>query len=135
MGQACNVEGGCQAREMTPLVLIPRMMCDARMWGGFTAGPCELLHVLPTEHDTVAGLAAAFLDHAPQRFALVGLSVGGIVAIGEDDRLCPRDRHEFMNALMPQSILAIIPRAGHFPPLENPEATYAHLHNWLSVPE
>lgn len=226
---------------MTPLLLIPGMMCDARMWGGFTAA-CPIHHALPTEHDTVQSLAAAILQTAPPRFALAGLSMGGIVAMeilaqapdrverlalldtnpraetpdgqaarlpqiamalagnlaavlrdemkpnylapgpgqkpildlcmamaltlgpqifarqssalknrpdqtailaafkgpalvlmGEQDRLCPRDRHEQMHALMPQSRLAIVPDAAHLPTLENPKATAAHLQNWLST--
>ena len=225
---------------MTPLLLIPGMMCDARMWGGFTAA-CPIHHALPTDHDTVQSLAAAILHTAPPRFALAGLSMGGIVAMeilaqapdrverlalldtnpraetpdaqaarapqiakalagnlaavlrdemkpnylapgpgqkpildlcmamaltlgpqvfvrqstalrnrpdqtaalaafhgpalvlmGEQDRLCPRDRHDQMHALMPQSRLAIVPDAAHLPTLENPTATAAHLRRWLS---
>ena len=225
---------------MTPLLLIPGMMCDARMWGGFTA-LCPVLHTLPTGQDSMQALAAAILATAPPQFALAGLSMGGIVAMeilrqapervthlalldtnpraetpqaqvarapqiaraldggleavlreemkpnylavgpgqksildlcmdmaltlgpqvfarqsralknrpdqtatlaafkgpalvlmGEQDRLCPRDRHDQMHALMPQSHLAIVPRAGHLPTLENPTATAAHLLDWLA---
>jgi pimeloyl-ACP methyl ester carboxylesterase len=230
---------------MTPLLLIPGMMCDARMWGGLPAllHPRPVAHCLPTDADTVADLAALILRDAPDRFALAGLSMGGIVAMevlrqaperverlalldttpraeapevqarrdpqiaralsghldavirdemkpnyladgpdtqplldlcmemalslgpqvfarqsralrdrpdqtatlaafkgpalvlmGEDDRLCPLDRHQQMHALMPQSRLAIIPRAGHLPTLENPAATFAHLQDWLLQP-
>ena len=67
---------------MTPVVLIPGMMCDARMWGGIEAMlgvPC--IHHLPTEDDTISALAARFLTDAPPSFALAGLSMGGIVAM------------------------------------------------------
>lgn len=229
---------------MTPLVLIPGMMCDHRMWNSFDAGSREMIYALPTACDSLQVLAASILEGAPERFALAGLSMGGIVAMeilkqapqrverlalldtnplaedvltkarrnlhiakvrngqlelvlrqdmkpnylaagpnktsilelcmdmalklgpeiflrqakalrdrpdqtatltafkgpalvlmGEDDKLCPRDRHELMHALMPQSTLVIIPHAGHLPPLETPEAIFAHLHNWLSTPE
>ena len=230
---------------MTPLLLIPGMMCDARMWGGLPAllHPRPVAHCLPTDADTIAELAALILRDAPSRFALAGLSMGGIVAMevlrqaperverlalldtnpraetpevkarrapqiaralsgdldavirdemkpnylaagpdtrpildlcmemaralgpqvfahqsralrdrpdqtatlaafrgpalvltGEDDRLCPLDRHQQMHALMPQSRLAIIPRAGHLPTLENPAATFAHVQDWLLQP-
>ncbi|MFN3644034.1 MAG: alpha/beta fold hydrolase [Gemmobacter sp.] len=68
---------------MTPLVLIPGMMCDARLYAPQIAAlnrrpvmvaPC-------TEGDSMAGLAAAVLAAAPPRFALAGLSMGGIVAM------------------------------------------------------
>jgi pimeloyl-ACP methyl ester carboxylesterase len=227
---------------MTPLVLIPGMMCDARMWGGIDAAlGVPVIHHLPTEADTMPALAALFLAKAPPVFALAGLSLGGILAMevlrqaphrvdrlalldtnpraeapdvqarrapqieralagdlegvmredmkpnylaqgprrtemldlcmdmaltlgpqvfarqsralrdradqqaalasyhgqalvlmGEDDRLCPLDRHELMHALMPQSRLHIIPDAAHLPPLEQPAATLRALREWLA---
>lgn len=67
---------------MTPLVLIPGMMCDARMWGGIAAGlGVPVIHCLPTEADCMAALAKALLHEAPPRFALAGLSMGGILAM------------------------------------------------------
>lgn len=67
---------------MTPVVFLPGMMCDARMWGGI--GPqlgVPVLHHLPTEADSMEALAEAFLREAPPRFALAGLSMGGILAM------------------------------------------------------
>lgn len=225
---------------MTPLLLIPGMMCDARMWGDLPSRlgrPVQ--HHIPDGAETMAALAAAILAKAPPRFALAGLSMGGIVAMevlrqaperverlalldtnplaerpevqarrgpqveralkgglaavmrdemkpnylaggagkaaildlcmemalslgpqvfarqsaalrdrpdqtdtlaayrgpalvlmGEEDRLCPRDRHELMARLMPQAHLAVIPQAGHLPPLEQPDATLHELARW-----
>jgi pimeloyl-ACP methyl ester carboxylesterase len=227
---------------MLPLVLIPGMMCDARMWGGIPAAlhPCPVAHAIPTEADTMAELARILLRRAPRRFALAGLSMGGVLAMevlaqaperverlalldtnpraelpeiqanrepqiaralngglalvmrdemkpnylargpgnkavldlcldmamslgpevfarqsralrdredrqatlsafkgpalvlmGAEDRLCPRDRHELMHALMPQSRLVIVDGAGHLPTLERPIETTAALRRWL----
>lgn len=68
---------------MTPLVLIPGMMCDARMWGGLAAAlfPRPVAHALPVGSDHMADLAAAVLRDAPDRFCLAGLSMGGILAM------------------------------------------------------
>lgn len=67
---------------MTPLVLIPGMMCDARMWGGIDAGlGVPVLHHIPTGAETMSALAALFLADAPPRFHLAGLSMGGILAM------------------------------------------------------
>lgn len=67
---------------MTPLVLIPGMMCDARMWGGIDNSlGVPVLHHVPTGADTMVELAALFLADAPQRFSLAGLSMGGILAM------------------------------------------------------
>lgn len=230
---------------MMPLLLIPGMMCDARMWGDLPAElGCDIHHALPVVGETVQDMAAAILVKAPARFALAGLSMGGIVAMeilrqapervarlalldtnpraetpdtqarrapqiaralsgeldavirdemkpnylaesanpqpildlcmdmalalgpqvfarqslalrdrpdqcatlaafkgpalvlmGIADRLCPRDRHEQMQALMPQSRLVIIPEAGHLPPLENPAATLTAMSEWLRQPQ
>lgn len=58
------------------------MMCDARMWGGIDrALDVPVIHHLPTGAATMAALAAGFLADAPPRFALAGLSMGGILAM------------------------------------------------------
>lgn len=67
-----------------PLVLIPGMMCDARLYGPQIAAfsGSRALHLAPkSNEDNVEALAAAILSGAPQRFALAGLSMGGIVAM------------------------------------------------------
>lgn len=67
-----------------PLVLLPGMMCDARLFAPQIAAlsTTRAIHVAPlTDHDTTAALAADILAHAPPRFALAGLSMGGIVAM------------------------------------------------------
>ncbi|MBN8629382.1 MAG: alpha/beta fold hydrolase [Rhodobacterales bacterium] len=67
---------------MTPLVLIPGMMCDARMWGRIdTDLAVPVIHHIPTDADTMSALAELFLADAPPRFALAGLSMGGILAM------------------------------------------------------
>ncbi|MDX2100904.1 MAG: alpha/beta fold hydrolase [Alphaproteobacteria bacterium] len=68
---------------MTPLVLIPGMMCDARLWGPLPDALARrmVIHAPCTEADSVPALAAALLADAPPRFHLAGLSMGGIVAM------------------------------------------------------
>lgn len=68
---------------MTPLVFLPGMMCDARLWGPQVAAMSHLTLHFPTlsGQDSMAALAAQVLAQAPPRFALAGLSMGGIVAM------------------------------------------------------
>ena len=68
---------------MTPLVMLPGMMCDARLFGPQIAALCGREVTVPplTDHDRIDRLAAAVLAEAPPRFALLGLSMGGIVAM------------------------------------------------------
>jgi len=230
---------------MTPLVLIPGMMCDWRLFAPQLAalGRRPVLLAPPTEFDTMPALAASILAAAPPRFALAGLSMGGIVAMemldqaperidrlalldtnpraeapqvqarripqidkalaggldavmreemkpnyladgpgrrgildlcmemalglgpdvfarqsralaarhdrqaalaafkgpalvlmGAQDRLCPRDRHELMHALMPQSRLVVVEDAGHLPTLEQPDDVTRAMLAWLDQP-
>lgn len=227
-----------------PIVMLPGMMCDARLFAPQMGalGRRVVVHGTCTEADTVAELAALLLAITPPRFALLGLSMGGIVAMemlrqapdridrlalldtnplaelpavaarrvsqmdralnghldtvlrdemkpnyladiagkaaildlcmdmalslgpqvfvrqskalarrpdqqatlaafqgpalvlmGAEDQLCPRDRHDLMHDLMPQSRLVIIEGAGHLPTLEQPEQTTGAILNWLSV--
>ncbi|MET1412903.1 alpha/beta fold hydrolase [Roseibium sp. HPY-6] len=69
---------------MTPLVLLPGMMCDARLYGPQIAALSGSvpIHLAPiTDCATVEELAADVLSSAPAQFALAGLSMGGIVAM------------------------------------------------------
>lgn len=228
---------------MIPILFLPGMMCDARLfWPQVSAlSGTYPVHLAPiTSHDSVQALAAEILENAPRRFALAGLSMGGIVAMevfaqapdrvgkiafldtnpkagpeaakqaresqitrvlagdlkkvmreelkpkylsegprknqildicmdmalglgkevfvrqsralqnrpdqqetlrriqvptlilcGEDDQICPLERHELMHNLVEDSRLEIIKAAGHLPTLEQPDATTAALVRWL----
>lgn len=230
---------------MTPLLLLPGMMCDARLFGpqiDALSGSRPLMTVPMNRHETMQELAADVLAYAPARFAMAGLSMGGILAMevlrqapdrvsglalldtnpkaetdavktrrtpqiaaalsgdlrrvmrdemkpnyladgdntgaildlcmamamdlgpevfvrqskalrdrpdqqdtlrtfkgpalvlcGQEDSLCPLERHELMHALMPQSRLAVISGAGHLPTLEQPDLTTAALMGWLET--
>jgi pimeloyl-ACP methyl ester carboxylesterase len=67
-----------------PLVLLPGMMCDARLFGPqiYAFSHERAVMVAPVgDHDTIAALAIDILNAAPPTFALAGLSMGGIVAM------------------------------------------------------
>lgn len=74
-----------------PLILLPGMMCDARLFG-------PQINILRRERQvgvidlvgssSMEGLAHRVIKHAPHQFALAGLSMGGIVAM-EVARQCP----------------------------------------------
>lgn len=80
---------GKAAKE--PLMLLPGMMCDARLFGPqiVAFGGERPIHLPPIgKHDRIGVMATEILDGAPQRFALAGLSLGGILAM-EIARLAP----------------------------------------------
>ncbi|PZR69401.1 MAG: hypothetical protein DLM66_06630 [Candidatus Dormiibacter spiritus] len=72
------------AAERLHLVLVPGMLCDADLWSEVSArlGECVSLQGARIDLDeSVAGMAETVLASAPQRFALVGHSLGGIVCL------------------------------------------------------
>lgn len=76
---------------MTPLLLLPGMMCDERLFHPLTTAlganyPCVTADL--TTHDDWSALAAAVLRKAPPRFDLLGVSMGGALAL-ELCALCP----------------------------------------------
>jgi pimeloyl-ACP methyl ester carboxylesterase len=69
---------------MTPLLLLPGMMCDARLFApqiNDLSGDVALMTAPIGAHATMAELAQEILLNAPPRFAVAGLSMGGIVAM------------------------------------------------------
>lgn len=69
---------------MIPLVLIPGLLCDARLFTpqiNALSGQCSLLIPNLAECDSIADMAQSVLHQAPPQFALAGLSMGGIVAM------------------------------------------------------
>ena len=68
---------------LKPLILIPGMMCDARLFKpqmSVIHGETIIISSI-TSHDTMFDLARQVLQNAPPEFILGGLSMGGIVAM------------------------------------------------------
>ena len=69
---------------MTPLVLLPGMMCDERLFApqiSELSKQREVHFAQLSGHETITELATDVLNNAPPVFALAGLSMGGIVAM------------------------------------------------------
>ncbi len=69
---------------MTPLVLLPGMMCDARLFSPQVAtlsAARSIFLAMPDTQISIGAMAAEVIAHAPPQFALAGLSMGGIVAM------------------------------------------------------
>ncbi|MAU46565.1 MAG: alpha/beta hydrolase [Yangia sp.] len=67
-----------------PLVLLPDLMCDARLFGPQIADLSREIAVTVapvSSGERVEEVASALLDVLPRRFALAGLGLGGMVAM------------------------------------------------------
>ncbi|HJQ59659.1 MAG TPA: alpha/beta hydrolase [Vineibacter sp.] len=68
-----------------PLILIPGVLCDEDLWRdqqkALAPHADVTISMEQTRHDSVPAIAAAILQQAPARFALAGLSMGGMIAL------------------------------------------------------
>jgi pimeloyl-ACP methyl ester carboxylesterase len=69
--------------ESLPVVMIPGLLCSARLYAQqlpalWPLGPVTI--AAHTRDDSMAGIARRILADAPPRFALVGLSMGGYIS-------------------------------------------------------
>lgn len=66
-----------------PLLLIPGLLCDARLWQHQLAALADVADMTVGDHsthDNLYEIAATLLTKAPPRFAVAGLSMGGYIA-------------------------------------------------------
>jgi pimeloyl-ACP methyl ester carboxylesterase len=71
-------------REVMPVLLVPGLCCSARLYADqipalWRFGPVQVAD--HTRDDNMAAIAAGILNDAPPCFALVGLSMGGYIAL------------------------------------------------------
>jgi pimeloyl-ACP methyl ester carboxylesterase len=72
------------AAEPLPIVLVPGLLCSARLYAEQIPALWRFGPVTVADHtrdDTIAAIARRSLAAAPPRFALVGLSMGGYIAL------------------------------------------------------
>lgn len=66
-----------------PLLLVPGLLCSAKLYAPQVAALWPFGPVMVADHrrdDDIGAIAARILAHAPPRFALAGLSMGGYIA-------------------------------------------------------
>ncbi len=73
------------------VILVPGLLCDADVWAHQIAALSPRYEVIVpdlTRHDSLQGMAAHILEGAPERFSIIGHSMGGRVTL-EVFRLAP----------------------------------------------
>ena len=73
----------------------------------------------------------ALKNRRDQQDMLASFNKPCLVLMGEEDELCPLDRHECMVTLLSQVTFVQIANAGHIPTLEQPAAVNAALKQWM----
>jgi pimeloyl-ACP methyl ester carboxylesterase len=66
-----------------PTLLLPGLLCSARLYAAQIPALWQFGPVTVADHrrdDSITAMAARMLAHAPPRFALLGLSMGGYIA-------------------------------------------------------
>jgi len=128
-----------------PVVLVPGLNCSARLYAEQTPSLWRFGPVVVADHtrdDSMAAIAARILAAAPPRFALVGLSMGGYIALtmlreapDRVDRLALLDTSarpetpEQTARRKPQIALAESGRFAEVPPLQFPVFVHRNRQN------
>lgn len=70
-------------RAMDPIVFIPGLLCDETLFAPQIAALADqpLMIADHRQHDSIPDIAANILENAPDKFSLVGLSMGGYIAM------------------------------------------------------
>ncbi len=117
-------------RGVTPR-LLPQLLHPGRIAGPL--GPEVIAMAERVGRPAFHRQQRAIMHRPDSRPDLARIAVPTLVAVGEADALTPPDRAEEMAAGIPGARLAVIPAAGHLPPMETPEAVTALLAAWLGL--
>jgi len=82
-GMATTMASMTPGPERQPLLLLPGLLCDERLWRNQANDLSDIADIRIadlTQDDSVAAMARRALDAAPPTFALAALSMGGYVA-------------------------------------------------------
>lgn len=90
-----------------------------------------VLRSTPEDHEKQIRALIARPDARP---VLPAIKAPALIACGREDEWSPPAQHEAMAAAIPGARLVIIENAGHFLPVEQPEAFTKALRAWMSEP-
>ena len=111
-----------------PRYVAPERIHDQALWEAFAAmgkslGPAVAVRQI-----------RALLEYPGFCGDLGRIDCPTVVICGREDRRTPVAAHEELAGLIPGAKLRVIERAGHFTPLEEPQAVTCALRDWLQVP-
>jgi pimeloyl-ACP methyl ester carboxylesterase len=124
------VKGAAGFRGVTPR-LLPQLLHPDHLDGPLGAEVMDMAEAVG--RDAFLRQQAAILGRPDSRPLLPGIRVPSLVAAGEADVLTPPALAREIAAAIPGARFATLPRCGHLPPMEQPEATTALLRHWLAA--
>jgi 3-oxoadipate enol-lactonase len=125
IGKVQQAGAAAYAAEMLPRLLAPASLANPKI--------AEFARKMMAEQP-VEGIVAALAglrDRVDSRPTLSTISVPTLVIAGEADAITPPADAQVMAAAIPGARLAVIPKAGHLTPLENPRAFNASVRAFL----
>ena len=81
--------------------------------------------------DVFINQSLALRDRPDQQHTMAGADIPTLILCGQEDELCPIERHDRLKELIPHGELVILPGVGHLSTLQDPKATNEALANWL----
>ena len=125
MAKVQQIGAAAYVDEMLPRLLAPDSLADGKIVGA--------ARKMMTEQP-VAGIIGALgglRDRPDSRATLPTITVPALVIAGEADVVTPPADAQAMAAAIPGARLAVIPKAGHLTPMENPRAFNAVVRAFL----
>lgn len=83
--------------------------------------------------DRLADQAEVAIHRADSRLRLGGITQPTLVLAGRQEQVCPLEAHQEIADGIEGAEFHIIDDAGHFAPLENPDAVAVHVRKWLEA--
>ena len=111
--------------------LPPMMGKDAERTARLMPGLVEM--VCRSTPEAFAGQQQALLDRPDGEAAMRSVRVPTLLSSGADDGFSPPAHHAEMQRLAPHAELVIVPDAGHFTPVEQPERVARAMRAWLAA--
>ena len=109
----------------------PNYLCDGPSKGRLLKVCMEMAEALGAA--VFIAQSKALQGRPDQCATLSNVVVPSLVLCGEQDQLCPVERHRLMADLLPNCRLVVVDKAAHMPTLEQPQQTNAALSDWLNA--
>jgi 3-oxoadipate enol-lactonase len=120
-----QIGAAAYADEMLPRLLAPDNLADMRIAGVAR----KMMAEQPVEG--ILGALGGLRDRVDSRATLPTITVPTLVIAGDADVITPPDDAQALAAAIPGARLAVILRAGHLSPLENPRAFNTAVRTFL----